>query len=293
MFYLTPRLNLTCIYATVSHIRKANLSNYRYNEGDIMTQELYNRPDIYDIVYKKENSQELTEHYKNVLGSKSITTIHDCSIGTGQLTFALCDLGYKVSGSDLSGEMLENARRNAEDRDLEIDLLKCDFREIAKSTNKTFDCVMSTGNSLAHVSNEDVKRTLESMTQLVADGGYIYLDTRNWDKILDTKQRFFCYNPFFRGEERINLTQVWDYISEEQIVFNLLYTFEKKNRIYKQEEVRTTYHPLRKAVIIDHLNGLGYEEVELDNFMNPNVTEFSEMDWYSICAKKRTEDDCN
>lgn len=145
--------------------------------------------------------------------------------------------------------MLENARENAQERNIEIELFQSDFREVSLATNRKYDCVMSTGNSLAHVRNEDVKQVLDSMSELISEGGYIYIDTRNWDKILDTQQRFFCYNPFFRGEERINLTQVWDYISDEQIDFNLLYTFELNNKIYKQEEVKkTTYCPLRKKM---------------------------------------------
>ncbi len=53
-----------------------------------MTEELYERPDIYDIVYKKENSESLEKHYANVLGDKNIETVHDCSIRNGQ--FDVC-----------------------------------------------------------------------------------------------------------------------------------------------------------------------------------------------------------
>ncbi len=250
-----------------------------------MSQELYSRPDIYDVVYKKDN-KALEAYYQRVLGQKSIKTIHDCSFGTGHLTFVLSDLGYEVSGSDLSADMLRNAEINAKDRGLHIELFHSDFREVSTQTNKRFDCVMSTGNSLAHVTNSDVRVALESMSELVADNGYIYIDTRNWDKILQTKQRFFYYNPFFNGEERINLVQVWDYLSESEMVFNLLYTFEKNNKIHKKEEVKTYYYPLRKQVVIECLEALGYENIELHSFINPGVTKFEDMDWYSICAKK-------
>lgn len=251
-----------------------------------MSQELYLRPDLYDIVYKKENSSALEEYYWRVLGNKEIRTIHDCSFGTGHLTFVLSDLGYEISGSDLSDKMLKNAEINAKDRGLHIELFQSDYREVAARTDKRFDCVMSTGNSLAHVNNADVRRALESMSELVAENGYIYVDTRNWDKILDTRQRFYCYNPFFKGDERINLVQVWDYVAEDEMVFNLLYTFEKNNKIYKQEEAVTKYFPLRKQVIIECLESLGYENIELNCFINPDIIEFDEMDWYSICAKK-------
>ena len=48
--------------------------------------------------------------------------------------------------------------------------------------SKQFDCVASTGNSLPHVNNDDVLTALEQMNSLVKKGGYLYLDTRNWEK---------------------------------------------------------------------------------------------------------------
>lgn len=47
------------------------------------------------------------------------------------------------------------------------------------------------GNALPHVENRDVRKTLEQMDSLVKEGGWLYLDTRNWDKILKERNRFF------------------------------------------------------------------------------------------------------
>lgn len=62
---------------------------------------------------------------------------------------------------------------------------------------KQFDCVASTGNSLSHVQNADVLKALEEMDSLVKANGYLYLDMRNWEKILHERNRFFLYNPVF------------------------------------------------------------------------------------------------
>jgi|LGVF01.1.fsa_nt_gb hypothetical protein len=113
---------------------------------------------------------------------------------------------------------------------------------------------MSTGNSLAHVTNEDVKTTLNEMGTLVKKGGYIYIDTRNWDRILRTKQRYYFYQPIFKNDERINVMQVWDYNSNDTITFNLLYAFEN---------------------------------VEIYNFIHHQLKEFSEMEWYVVVARKK------
>lgn len=253
-----------------------------------MSKNLYENADIYDLVYNNQSNQRLMDYYAMVFKDKQITTIHDCSFGTGHLSFALADMGYQVSGSDISNDMLNNAKKNAQNRYLDIHLVQSDFCKIADVMDTQFDCVMSTGNSLAHVNNQDLKTALTSMAKLIKPGGYLYLDTRNWDKILESKQRFFCYNPFFKDGDRINLVQVWDHLSDKEIVFNLLYTFEKDNKIYKQEETAVKYYPFTKDLLMSYLNELGFEQVEIFDFMKPDNTNFEDMNWYSLCAKKNT-----
>jgi glycine/sarcosine N-methyltransferase len=183
--------------------------------------------------------------------------------------------------------MLQNAQINAQERGLSLKLVQSDFRMIDQVVHETFDCVMATGNSLAHVTPDDVKQALLSMTQLVKTGGYLYFDTRNWDKITREKQRFFCYNPFFKGEDRINLVQVWDYVSTSEIVFNLLHTFEREGKIYKKEETSVCYYPIFKDQLLTFLGELGYDDIELFDFMRPQNMDFDEMNWYALCARKR------
>lgn len=251
-----------------------------------MSNEFYNKPEIYDLGFKSRSTDLLEKYYGRVLGNKEIETIHDCSFGTGHLSLILAEMGYQISGSDISEEMLVKAKKNITNKGLDIELFQSDFREISKKTQKKFDCIMSTGNSIAHVNNSEVKATLKEMSNLINNNGYLYIDTRNWNKIIQTKQRFYHYNPFFEAGERINLVQVWDYISEEEMRFNLLYTFEKENRIIRTEELKLIYYPVSKELLVDELEKLGFEDIEINSFIRTEITDFNEMDWYSIIAKK-------
>ena len=46
------------------------------------------------------------EYYEAVFADLDIVKIHDCSMGSGGLTFPLCELGYEVSGSDINENIL-------------------------------------------------------------------------------------------------------------------------------------------------------------------------------------------
>ena len=111
--------------------------------------------------------------------------------------------------------------------------------------------------------------------------------TRNWEKILNEKNRFYVYNPFFVKEDRVNLVQVWDYDSEDTITFNLLYTFEKENHIYRKEVFEEKYYPMKKELFISKLKRMGYTEISVYCFpSNFKMLEFELIDWYCIMAKK-------
>lgn len=249
---------------------------------------IYDRADIYDLLEDENRYQIYRKHWETVLKDRPVETFLDVSIGSGNVTLPLLDLGIRLSGSDLSSCMLEKCRKKAEAKDMQLDLQCCDFRTAAAHFDGKFDCVASTGNSLPYVSNEDVLKTLEQMDRLVKPGGYLYFDVRNWDKILREKQRFYLYHPFFDGDTRINLVQVWDYQEDGSMIFNLLYTFEKDNRIFQKEEFQEHYIPVSRKLLLDKMKDMGYRDMELMNFPSCIQTKatIDDLDWYCMIARK-------
>lgn len=247
---------------------------------------LYEDAELYDVIYDNRRNDIVTGFWEKLnLKQYGIKNIHDCSIGTGQLTIPLAILGYQVSGSDISLDMLDKCKANSELYNVDIPLKQCDFMELSSSVNGTFDCVMSTGNSLAHVDNQGVLRTLSEMDRLVKKGGYIYFDLRNWDLILKNHQRFYFYNPFYRDGRRVNLLQVWDYNLDGTITFNLIYSFEENNRIVDHRISNVYYYPISKKTITDGLTKLGYHIVWEKPFPDRDA-DVEDCDWYQILAKK-------
>lgn len=145
----------------------------------------------------------------------------------------------------------------------------------------------STGNSLPHVENDDLLLALERMDALVEEGGYLYFDVRNWDRILQERNRFYVYNPMFDGDTRVNLVQVWDYHDDGSMTFHLLYTFEKENRIFQRETFEEHYYPIEREKLLGKLRELGYGEIEIMCF--PAFFEDVDTDmveWYCVMARK-------
>ena len=247
---------------------------------------LYDRADIYDLMESEPRYRAFMGHWAKVLEGKNVHNLLDVSIGSGGVTIPLLDLGIKLSGSDLSEAMLERCEKKVKTRGFEADLRICDFRELTKNFTERFECVASTGNSLAYVTNTEILGVLEQMNELIVPGGYLYFDLRNWDYVVKTKQRFYTYNPIFDGDTRINLVQCWDHNADGTIDFNLLYTFEKDNRIFQKEIFQEHYHPVSQKLLLDKLSAMGYTDIEIRRFPIQAGEYTEECDWYCVIAKK-------
>lgn len=245
---------------------------------------LYDRADIYDLIENEERYGWYKRHWEHLLQDADIHSLLDVSIGSGSVTLPLAQLGVALSGSDLSEAMLKNCAKKAEARGFDLELKRSDFRDLSCWQGRQFDCVASTGNSLAYVANDEIPGVLARMDALVKPGGHLYFDTRNWDAILETRQRFYLYNPFFHGEDRVNLVQVWDYPADGSVVFNLLYTFERECRIFQKETFEERYHPIPRQLLLDALAGLGYRDVKQFPFPAFADRDPEQAEWYCVLA---------
>lgn len=249
--------------------------------------QLYNRADIYDLTESEARTEIVRNDWKNFLEDRPIRTLLDVSIGTGSTTLPLQELGIEIFGSDLNEAMLEKCRQKALIKQKPVHLNCCDFRDLSIWGDRQFDCVASTGNSLAYVPNCDIPNVLAQMDAHVRRGGYICIDSRNWEKIQREKQRFYLYNPFFHGADRINLVQVWDHNIDGTITFNLLYTFERDHRIFQKEVFEEHYHPFPLELLEQKLREMGYGAFKLVPVPSTHPeTDFSKIDWYRILAQK-------
>ncbi|MBQ9951680.1 MAG: class I SAM-dependent methyltransferase [Clostridia bacterium] len=248
--------------------------------------DLYSNTEFYDLLDTDRKFGAVKRNWANLLEGKNIRTMLDVSIGTGTMTLPVCDLGVQLWGSDLSQDMLDKCAAKSAEKGWHAELIQSDFCSVAEKFDRQFDLVASTGNSLPHVPNERVLTALSQMDALVKPGGWLFYDVRNWDRILDEHTRFYTYNPTFQDDTRVNLVQVWDYNPDGTITFNLLYTLERDRRIFRREILETTYHPVRRQFMLDHLRKMGYTDIQVMNHPVEMPGSPEDADWYCVMAQK-------
>lgn len=249
--------------------------------------DLYDYPEIYDERFTQGAHEAYKNHYRRVFAGKDIKTVLDCSFGTGCLTFPLAELGCQISGSDISGPMLEQGRKKAQAAGLSIPLCQCDFRELSRHFSPGFDCVMSSGSALGHVCREDIRRTICEMDALIRPGGYLYYDSRNWEAELKNRPGFKWAKPFLRPDGvRINCVQVWDYHEDDSITIHICHGYERDGVIFQTLEFEEELIPFPISLVRAVLQELGYGEPEIKPCPWFEDKPLEEIGWYCLMAQK-------
>ena len=192
---------------------------------------IYETRALYNQNMSHDQQTKFLDFYRQVFSAYNINSIHDCSIGAGGTTLPLAKLGYTISGSDLSESLLRKAQENFSLAGYSVELLTCDFRNLDNVLESTYDCIISTGNSLPHVNNTDVRKFIKNIAPKINKNGFIFIDMRNWDKLLNEKPVFSARDPFvMTNEEHISLYQIWNWHDDQSVDFIFVTSTDKNGK---------------------------------------------------------------
>lgn len=200
--------------------------------------------------------------------------ILDAATGTGMHAIALAQQGFITAGVDISAGMIETARKNARQNNVDINFTTAGFGEIHQklfqnSMNKSlsqeesgtpfFDVILCLGNSLPHVENRtELKAALKDFAACLTDGGLLILQNRNFDAVLDTKDRWMEPQSYGNGEDESIFLRFYDFLPDELIQFNIV-TLQRKNQgEWKQSILETKLFPIKHELLSEVLAETGF-----------------------------------
>jgi SAM-dependent methyltransferase len=145
--------------------------------------------DYYDRLYEDKDYRKECNFIKlifNRFGKRKIKTILDFGCGTGSHAVMLSDMGYVVTGVDLSKKMLQKAIKKAEDRNRQIEFLKGNIQQL--DLKRRFDAVLAMFNVLGYqTTNEEIENTLRSVRKHLKLGGLFICDVWFGPAVLNVK----------------------------------------------------------------------------------------------------------
>ena len=199
-------------------------------------------PAFYDFLGEHPDYEKMAERILSIYeekGAKESGLVLDLACGTGRLTCALLDRGADVIGTDLSPEMLMQARDTCSEKGHAPLLLCQDMREL--DLYGTVDVTVCATNSLNYLESErDLEKVFSLVHNFLTPGGLFFFDINSLYKF----EKLYGENTYVFESE--NAFCVWqnDYCREEQSCDFRLTIFERgQKNLYRrlEEEQRQQY----------------------------------------------------
>lgn len=103
----------------------------------------------------------------------------DIGCGLGNTASYLKSHSNYVVGIDLNSAMVKKAMENHPD----IQFMTMDMKQLDMLAPKTFDAITCFGNTLVHVTNEDVQEVIQKINRLANQGAHLFIQIINYDRI--------------------------------------------------------------------------------------------------------------
>lgn len=204
-----------------------------------------------------------------------VKTVLDLACGTGNISYYLSERGYKITGLDLSEDMLSVASsKNIEG----LLLLKGDMKNFYLP--QKYDCCICLLDSINHLENiQEVEACFECVYKSLNEGGLFIFDVNTINK----HKNILAGNTFVFDEDDFYL--VWDNEgidnSKVRILLDLFVYNGMSYDRYSEEFVETAYNieELKKALIGFDVLGI-YDDLTLNSPTNESERI------YFVCKRK-------
>lgn len=181
----------------------------------------------------------------------------DVACGTGLHAIILSTLGIKVVGSDISRDMLKQARYNSARAGVKVKWVSASMQEVALKVPQKFDAIFCLGNSLPHlITIGDLHKAIQGLSKLLNDSGILVIQILNYDQVLKVKKRIVGIDR----EKNWEFIRFYDF-QDNLIRFNIL-TIEWKNNVPASQLTSTLLYPYTKGELNDTLNQVGFSEIK-------------------------------
>ncbi|HAA89898.1 MAG TPA: class I SAM-dependent methyltransferase [Peptococcaceae bacterium] len=201
---------------------------------------------VYDLLMESVDYEGWVTYVEEIANraGKRIESVLDLACGTGNSTLPWAARGYKVTGIDLSEEMLKKARQKAREKQLEVAFLRGDLRNFQLETN--FDlavCFQDGFNYLLEAA--ELQQAFRAVFSNLKSGGLFVFDLNFPNRInpedeevsfVDEDFLTLIWRTKFSREQKLWEIEVTGFIKKEGGVYE---KFRERHRekIYEIHEV--------------------------------------------------------
>ena len=238
-------------------------------------------PEIFELL-DLSAAEKMAERILNIYeekGAKESGLILDLACGTGKLVCALLDRGADVIGTDLSPEMLMQARDACAQKG-HMPLLLCqDMREL--DLYGTVDVAVCATNSLNYLeSKEELKKVFSLVHNFLTPDGLFFFDVNSLYKF----EKLYGENTYVFENEGIFCVWENQYDAQEGVCDFRLTMFEKeKGGRYRRLEEEQSQTYFSEELVETLLAECGFELMEKAGDLEGGPAECDGADVFYVC----------
>ena len=213
---------------------------------------------------------------------KDTQSIFELACGSGALAMRLSQLGYDVTGLDISEEMLALASQKANQAGVKIALEQGDMRDLAGLGK--FDAVTCYSDSLCYLADlDELKLAVNGVVDLLGEGGVFIFDVHSTHQV---DQVFPGYSYHENAED---FAFLWDSFAGDvphsivhELSFFIQDTDDSDGKFIRKDEV----HEERTYPISDFLSVLtDFSEVKIYADFTDEAPQEDSARWFFVCQK--------
>nr|WP_240675662.1 class I SAM-dependent methyltransferase [Ammoniphilus sp. CFH 90114] len=236
---------------------------------------------VYDQLMTEVPYELWIQYAEKMWKETSPKKIIDLACGTGSISIPFAELGYEVTGVDLSEEMLAVTYNKAKEKGVPIQLLHQDMSEL--EIPMTVDAVVCFCDSLNYLTEPGaVLETFQRVHHALKPGGLFLFDVHSLYKI----NHVFGDHTFTLTEE--DIAYIWQcYLEEGSLVTHELTIFVREGPLYKRFEEVHVQKGYSHEEIVKCLKTAGFDLLSCTaDFTDEAPEEQSERIFYAAVKTK-------
>lgn len=199
------------------------------------------------------------------------SSLLELACGSAEITIALANLGYQIDASDLSEEMLIEAKQK--DIEQKINFFQMDMCHI--NLDKTYEVILCLCDSINYlIKDKDVEHMISQVYDRLDINGIFIFDMHSMDRLTEFEEEFYEAGVIDKHEYS------WSILSEDNYIYHNFCFYDEQARVKQEQHIQKVYTP---SEIEEMLSPYFTFEVKTD-FIHNGITEGEK--YFYICRKK-------
>jgi SAM-dependent methyltransferase len=146
---------------------------------------LVNEDYIKEVAHLEESAPNEVKAIVSILGLKPKSKILDLCCGYGRHAVPLTQMGFKVTGIEISDSLYKKAVEYARTSGVKYRLIRCDMRNLSRSIKEKYDAIINIFTAFGfYTRDSDNQRILNAVAKALKPGGKFLIDLANRENIL-------------------------------------------------------------------------------------------------------------